>query len=72
MIGFLFGVSPPMAPLTYIGKLVRSSQDVEGDARSMISMLFCTMPELPTPTPTSNFVYPIERSLFINKTYQVK
>ena len=40
MIGFLFDVRPPMEPSTALGKLGKSWHEVEGDARSIISMLF--------------------------------
>ena len=59
MIGFLFDVRPPMAPVTALGKLAKSWHEVEGNSRLIISMLF-KGPDASLPTPTSSFVYPIK------------
>ena len=56
MMGFPLDRSPPTAPKINFGKLARSWHEVEGDSRSMISMLSSGSPLLPSPTPTSNFV----------------
>ena len=55
MMGCFFDVSPPIAPLIYLGKLAKSRHEVEDDPRSMISMLL-KKPSSPAPLPTSNFV----------------